>query len=195
MECNPDLLLLVEPDVRISRIRLSCSLSMQGSRQELRAALALQVGETVSLQASVEGLPLPKRSAPPLAPVCFALHPSFHRRRERRSGRPPSGRYAPAGSSVVEGWFNRHIPSSMETRLKCGPLAPRTLLRFLATMGRSDFRPQPRGRLWIPYRRCPVIPAGTASDLPGSCVHLSTRALPNHPGRLGGCPRSLLLRR
>ncbi|MCX6633250.1 MAG: carboxypeptidase-like regulatory domain-containing protein, partial [Candidatus Solibacter sp.] len=30
-----------------------------------------------------------------------------------------------------------------------------------------------------------LSPRGATSDLPGSCVHLSTRALPNHPGRLG----------
>jgi hypothetical protein len=33
---------------------------------------------------------------------------------------------------------------------------------------------------------------GTAPDLPGSSTDLSARALPNHPGRLNRCSRSLL---
>ena len=33
---------------------------------------------------------------------------------------------------------------------------------------------------------------GTAPGLPGSSTDLSARALPNHPGRLGRCSRSLL---
>jgi hypothetical protein len=42
------------------------------------------------------------------------------------------------------------LPSSDFASLRHGPFAPRALPRFLATMGRSDSRPQPRGRLCIP---------------------------------------------
>ena len=74
------LLLLLEPDVRISRIRLSISLLLQGTREELTALTGLQVEQPVAFQSGVD-LALPKRLTTPLAP-CFALQPSFHRSRE-----------------------------------------------------------------------------------------------------------------
>jgi len=41
--------------------------------------------------------------------------------------------------------------------MKCGPVAPRALPRFTATMGRSDSRLAPQGGLCIPYPRCPGL--------------------------------------
>jgi hypothetical protein len=41
--------LLVEPDVRISRIRLTDSLSMLGTRKELTPSAVLQVLEPIAL--------------------------------------------------------------------------------------------------------------------------------------------------
>jgi hypothetical protein len=42
--------------------------------------------------------------------------------------------------------------------------------------------------LWIPTRRC----TRTSPGLPESCISLSTRALPTHPGRSDACTCSLL---
>ena len=54
-------------------------------------------------------------------------------------------------------------------------------------MGLSDSRPEPFPRLWIPSgcggAHClPALPG-----LPGSSTDLFLRAVPNHPGRSGGC--------
>ena len=54
-------------------------------------------------------------------------------------------------------------------------------------MGLSDSRPEPFPRLWIPSGRRFRFPFPALPGLPGSSTALSLRAIPNHPGRPGGC--------
>jgi hypothetical protein len=98
---------LLEPDVRISRIRLSPVLSPQ--------ALS---------DAPPCGLPRWERGP------CFAFWPSLYLSQELffRNG--------PCGQAEL-------LPSD-EACTGSGPLAPRALPRFLATMSRSDSRCEPR---------------------------------------------------
>jgi hypothetical protein len=67
------------------------------------------------------------------------------------------------------------------------PLRSTVVTRFLATMSLSDSRPEPFPRLWIPSGRWFWFPFPALPGLPGSSTVLSLRAVPNHPGRPGGC--------
>ena len=80
-ERGSDLLLLVEPDVRISRIRLSYSLSMHRYREKLRTVGQVQVRRSPERRS-----PLSRRAYTVVGSgsrgtnTRFALHPSLHRR-------------------------------------------------------------------------------------------------------------------
>ena len=90
----------------------------------------------------------------------------------------------------MERLLKRLLPSLLETCVKSGPFAPRALPRFLATMSRSDSRPQPPRGYGFPRGVAP--PQRTTPGLPGPSLALSTRALPTHPGQPDACVRSLL---
>jgi len=60
-------------------------------------------------------------------------------------------------------------------------------------MGLSDSLP---GRCAVMFSRAPLVAlASPRQGLPGSSANLSTRAVPNHPGRSAGCSRLLLHQR
>lgn len=83
----------------------------------------------------------------------------------------------------------RNSPPFTPSRPWQGPFAPRTLLRFDATMRPADSRPGPHGRLCIPLRRWALAhPVGS----PRFPADLSPRAAPNHPGELDRCVCPLL---
>src|SRR5205085_1485161 len=75
------------------------------------------------------------------------------------------------------------LTDASKAQLKSGPFAPRELPRFFATTSRSDFRPQPRASYGFLVRVAESCSLGAAPDLPGTLTNLSTRVLPNHPGR------------
>ena len=61
------------------------------------------------------------------------------------------------------------LPSFTETCLRQCPFAPRALPRFAATMGISDSRTEPNGKLFIPHRRWTTVhPAGSPRFLDSS---------------------------
>ena len=112
--CSP----LIEPDVRISRIRLSCELSPGSGRAS-----------------NAEQRVWRRR------PLAGSLHPysMVH---------PSSG-----------------TPFVVRCTLTVAPLRSTGISRFLATMGASDFRPEPCGGLWFRRRRwvwlAPPHPGGS----------------------------------
>jgi hypothetical protein len=88
----------------------------------------------------------------------------------------------------------RHYPrvriqrSSSERRRGLNPPDQRAAQRY--NMGLSD---SPPGRTMVMYSHGPLVAqAPTRQGLPGSSADLSTRAVPNHPGRSDGCLRLLL---
>jgi len=87
--------------------------------------------------------------------------------------------------------LKRQLPSLTKTCVKSGPFAPRPLRRFLATMSRSDSRPRSTYRYGFRHVVGRVVTT-TTPGLPGPSTTLSTRVLPNRPGRLDGCVCSLL---
>jgi hypothetical protein len=68
--------------------------------------------------------------------------------------------------------LKRLLPSLLETCVKSGPLAPRALPRFLATMSRSDSRPMPTCGYGFPHAvvRLPTRAAGSPRTLDSSVV-------------------------
>jgi hypothetical protein len=87
---------------------------------------------------------------------------------------------------------NRSKRTSLPLAVACtwqGPLAPRALPRFIATMNPADSRPGPDRRLCFPARRwTEVLPVGS----PRFPTGLSARATPNHPGERDRCLCPLL---
>ncbi len=82
---------------------------------------------------------------------CLALWLSFFRKRETSGLRPyfsPAPFYRSGRFLLQAG-----LPLLSETRSKSCPFAPRELPRFITTMGRSDSRPGPIGKLCIPSHR------------------------------------------
>jgi len=148
---------LVEPDVRFSRIRLTDDLLPQGIHKEL-TALFMQVDQPLRQKRSVEVPTVPIALRPHNAAKpdrnsgsCLALWPSFFRKRETSGLRPyfsPAPFYRSRRFLLQAG-----LPPLSETRSKSCPFAPRELPRFNTTMGKSDSRPEPIGRLCIPLHR------------------------------------------
>jgi hypothetical protein len=68
--------------------------------------------------------------------------------------------------------LKRLLPSLLETCVTSGPLAPRALPRFLATMSRSDSRPMPTCGYGFPHAvvRLPTRAAGSPRTLDSSVV-------------------------
>ena len=121
MPCTATHSPLVEPDVRMSRIRLSRRHSPPACARSSWLGLVVQL-----LSQAREAL---------------------------RQGAAPSLWPAPLPRQVIRRGIlgiQAALPSSDSASLRHGPFAPRALPRFPATMGRSDSRPQPRGRLCIP---------------------------------------------
>src|SRR5579871_3259253 len=81
-----------------------------------------------------------------------------------------------------------------DTRIWQGPFAPRTLLRFVATMNPADSRPEAVQRLSLPAGRCVLaLRLDTPSvGSPRFPAGLSTRAAPYHPGESDRCTCPLL---
>ena len=157
---------LLEPDVQISRIRLSRGLSPQAFARSCRLLLGL-LAQLLSQEREF------LRQLPPAAPLRQPLAPL------------PVFR---SGSFTVQA----ALPLSDSACPRQGPFAPRALPRFSATMGLSDSRPAPPLQLCFPAGRwaCPTLPG-----LPGSSTNLSARAVPNHPGEPDDCSCPLLHRR
>src|ERR1700743_3509339 len=95
-----------------------------------------------------------------------------------------------AGSSVA-GCPKRLSFPLTKACFQRGPFAPRTLLRFLATMSLSDSRHGPSAVIYSRRRLRPCC-AAPLPGLPGSSTDLSLRAAPSHPGKSGGCSYPLL---
>src|SRR5207244_11768209 len=85
--------------------------------------------------------------------------------------------------------LKRLLPSVLETCVKSGPLAPRALPRFLATMSRSDSRPTPSDGYGFPsaVARTPARLAGSPRTL-----HPSVVARPPQSPRTARCVRVLV---
>jgi hypothetical protein len=95
------------------------------------------------------------------------LQPSFQCRRDSFSGVPATGS-GPSGcatSSVGKHQFKRLFPSTLKTRLKHSPFAPRCFHRLFATMGCSDSRSGRRRLMVSPASR--LIAATRAAQTPG----------------------------
>jgi len=69
--------------------------------------------------------------------------------------------------SVVGALGSKRSPLPLTSaRIWQGPLAPRALPRFPATMNPADSRPQPHGRLCLPVRRWAQSPLRRVSQVP-----------------------------
>ena len=87
------------------------------------------------------------------------------------------------------------IPFFEESTITVPPLRSTGISRFFATMGVSDFRPEPSADLCIRLRRSlGLSPLGSPPALPGSSALLCVRAVPYHPGPPRVCICSLLPR-
>jgi hypothetical protein len=169
---------LVEPDMWISHIRLSRELSPQ-VRTGSCTASARQGHQTGGKTAGCLLHVLAKLLSP----------------KRKWLRQPALAHGAPSGHrSAVVGRLSKRFSLLLTSACsRPGPFAPRSLLASsllwaCPTPGQSH----PRGY---------VFPQGvgphctTLPGLPGSSTDLSTRAVPSHPGKSGGCSYPLLHRR